>query len=45
MIHLIYLMVFTQFWTFKIIVKVWFTDQASKGLEIEDNFTLTLIIG
>ena len=26
-------------------VEVWFTDQASKGLEIEDNFTLTLIIG
>ena len=26
-------------------VEVWFTDQASKALEIEDNFNLTLIIG
>ena len=26
-------------------VEVWFTDQASKELEIEDNVTLTLIIG
>ena len=26
-------------------VEVWFTDQASKALEIEDNVTLTLIIG
>ena len=26
-------------------VKVWFTDQASKPLEIEDNVNLTLIIG
>ena len=26
-------------------VKVWFTDQASKALEIEDNINLTLIIG
>ena len=26
-------------------VKVWFTDQASKALEIEDNVNLTLIIG
>ena len=25
--------------------EVWFTDQASKALEIEDNFNLTLIIG
>ena len=26
-------------------VEVWFTDQASKALEIEDNVSLTLIIG
>ena len=26
-------------------VEVWFTDQSSKGLEIEDNINLTLIIG
>ena len=26
-------------------VEVWFTDQASKALEIEDNANLTLIIG
>ena len=26
-------------------VKVWFTDQASKALEIEDNINLTLIVG
>ena len=26
-------------------VKVWFTDQASKALEIENNVNLTLIIG
>ena len=26
-------------------VEVWFTDQASKALEIEDNLNLTLIIG
>ena len=26
-------------------VEVWFTDQASKALEIEDNINLTLIIG
>ena len=26
-------------------VEVWFTDQASKGLGIEDNINLTLIIG
>ena len=26
-------------------VKVWFTDQACKALEIEDNVNLTLIIG
>ena len=26
-------------------VKVWFTDQVSKALEIEDNGNLTLIIG
>ena len=26
-------------------VKVWFTDQAGKALEIEDNVNLTLIIG
>ena len=25
-------------------VEVWFTDQVSKALEIEDNFNLTLII-
>ena len=25
--------------------EVWFTDQASKALEIEDNINLTLIIG
>ena len=25
-------------------VEVWFTDQASKALEIEDNINLTLII-
>ena len=25
--------------------KVWFTDQISKALEIEDNANLTLIIG
>ena len=27
------------------LIKVWFTDQASKVLEIEDNVNLTLIIG
>ena len=26
-------------------VEVWFTDQASKAVEIEDNINLTLIIG
>ena len=26
-------------------VEVWFTDQCSKALEIEDNVNLTLIIG
>ena len=26
-------------------VEVWFTDRASKALEIEDNVNLTLIIG
>ena len=26
-------------------VEVWFTDEASKALEIEDNVNLTLIIG
>ena len=26
-------------------VEVWFTDQSSKELEIEDNINLTLIIG
>ena len=26
-------------------VEVWFTDQASKALEIEDNVSSTLIIG
>ena len=26
-------------------VEVWFTDQSSKSLEIEDNVNLTLIIG
>ena len=26
-------------------VQVWFTDQASKALEIEDNVNLALIIG
>ena len=26
-------------------VEVWFTDQASKVLEIEDNVNLTLVIG
>ena len=26
-------------------VELWFTDQASKALEIEDNLNLTLIIG
>ena len=26
-------------------VEVWFTDQACKALEIEDNVNLTLIIG
>ena len=26
-------------------VEVWFTDKASKALEIEDNVNLTLIIG
>ena len=26
-------------------VEVWFTDQASKALQIENNFNLTLIIG
>ena len=26
-------------------IEVWFTDQASKALEIEDNVNLTLIIG
>ena len=26
-------------------VEVWFTDQISKALEIEDNVNLTLIIG
>ena len=26
-------------------VEVWFTDQTSKALEIEDNVNLTLIVG
>ena len=26
-------------------IEVWFTDQNSKALEIEDNISLTLIIG
>ena len=26
-------------------VEIWFTDQASNALEIEDNVNLTLIIG
>ena len=26
-------------------IEVWFTDQSSKALEIEDNINLTLIIG
>ena len=26
-------------------VEVWFTDQTSKAIEIEDNVNLTLIIG
>ena len=26
-------------------VKVWYTDQVSKALEIEDNVNLTLFIG
>ena len=26
-------------------IKIWFTNQASKALEIEDNVNLTLIIG
>ena len=26
-------------------IEVWFTDQVSKALEIEDNVNLTLIIG
>ena len=26
-------------------IEVWFTNQASKALEIEDNVNLTLIIG
>ena len=26
-------------------VEVWFTDQSSKALEIEDNVNLTLVIG
>ena len=26
-------------------VEVWFTDQASRALDIEDNINLTLIIG
>ena len=26
-------------------VEVWFTDQVSKALDIEDNVNLTLIIG
>ena len=26
-------------------VEVWFTDEANKALEIEDNINLTLIIG
>ena len=26
-------------------VEVWFTNQASKALEIEDNVNLTLVIG
>ena len=26
-------------------LEVWFTDEVSKALEIEDNFNLTLIIG
>ena len=26
-------------------VEIWFTEQAGKALEIEDNFNLTLIIG
>ena len=31
----------TEFFSFE----VWFTDQPSKALEIEDNLNLTLIIG
>ena len=27
------------------LVEIWFTDQASKALQIEDNVNLTLIIG
>ena len=26
-------------------IEVWFTDQSSKALEIEDNFNFTLIVG
>ena len=26
-------------------VEIWFTDQASKALEIEDNVNLTLFVG
>ena len=26
-------------------IKIWFTDQSSKALEIEDNINSTLIIG
>ena len=26
-------------------IEVWFTNQASKALEIEDNVNLTLIVG
>ena len=30
---------------FFFVVEVWFTDQACKALEVEDNVNLTLIIG
>ena len=34
----------SQYWIF-VVVEVWFTDQTSEALEIEDNVNLTLIIG
>ena len=40
-----YLAMMNTFNTEFYFVEVWFTDQSSKALEIEDNVNLTLIIG